>query len=137
MTVANPPVQSASPYKGVLARHPLISFFVMAYAFSWIAWSPWVLSDEGAGLLPFSSPLLAAALPISVFLGPTVSAFIMTSTTEGTAGIRRLLRRIVLWRVGLRWYLFASSASRWLLCLARSSCREVWHRCSSLVLGTC
>jgi CAAX protease family protein len=31
----------------------------------------------------------------------------MTGATEGRAGIRRLLRRFVLWRVGLRWYLFA------------------------------
>jgi membrane protease YdiL (CAAX protease family) len=31
----------------------------------------------------------------------------MTGVTEGRAGIRRLLRRLVLWRVGLRWYLFA------------------------------
>jgi uncharacterized protein len=36
-----------------------------------------------------------------------VAAFIMTATTEGRVGIRRLLRRIVLWRVRLRWYLFA------------------------------
>jgi membrane protease YdiL (CAAX protease family) len=79
----------------------------MAYAFSWIAWAPWVLSEDGAGLLPFSSPLLGRALPIGIFLGPTLAAFIMTATTEGRAGIRRLLRRIVLWRVGLRWYLFA------------------------------
>jgi membrane protease YdiL (CAAX protease family) len=108
MTTANPPVQSASPDKGLLARHPLISFFVMAFAFSWIAWSPWVLSQEGAGLLPFSSPLLArVALPLGIFLGPTLAAFIMTGITEGRAGTRRLLGRIVLWRVGLRWYLFA------------------------------
>ena len=79
----------------------------MAFAFSWIAWAPWVLSEEGAGLLPFSSPLLGRALPIGIFLGPTLAAFIMTGITEGRAGIRRLLRRIVLWRVGLRWYLFA------------------------------
>jgi membrane protease YdiL (CAAX protease family) len=31
----------------------------------------------------------------------------MTGVTQGGAGIRRLLRRIVLWRVGVRWYLFA------------------------------
>jgi membrane protease YdiL (CAAX protease family) len=31
----------------------------------------------------------------------------MTAITEGRAGTRRLLGRIVLWRVGLRWYLFA------------------------------
>ena len=79
----------------------------MAFAFSWIAWAPWVLSEEGAGLLPFSSPLLGRALPIGIFLGPTLAAFIMTGITEGRAGIRRLLRRIVLWQVGLRWYLFA------------------------------
>src|SRR5215208_7134944 len=108
MTAANPPVQSASPYKGLLARHPLSFFFLIAFAFSWIAWAPWVLSEEGAGLLPFSSPLLGpVALPIGIFLGPTLAAFIMTGITEGRAGTRRLLRRIVLWRVGLRWYLFA------------------------------
>jgi len=32
MTTANPPVQSASPYKGLLARHPLTFFFIIAYA---------------------------------------------------------------------------------------------------------
>jgi uncharacterized protein len=110
MSVDNASVQqSASPQRGLLARHPLISFFVMAYAFSWIAWSPWVLSEDGAGLLPYelseaTTGLLNAA---AILLGPTLSAFIMTGITEGRGGIRRLLRRIVMWRVGLRWYLFA------------------------------
>ena len=106
------PVHPAAPHRGIralLARHPLVSFFVLAFAFSWIVWSPWVLSEDGLGLLPYklgdaASGLLNAA---AILLGPTVSAFIMTATTEGRAGIRRLLRRIVLWRVGLRWYLFA------------------------------
>jgi hypothetical protein len=35
-----------------------------------------------------------------------VAALIVTGATEGWAGIGRLLRRIVRWRVGLRWYLF-------------------------------
>jgi membrane protease YdiL (CAAX protease family) len=105
-------VQPTSPQGGLLARHPLISFFGMAFAFSWLVWSPWVLSEDGAGLLPFklsdvsdaASGLLNAA---AILLGPTLSGFIMTGITEGRAGIRRLLRRIVLWRVGLRWYLVA------------------------------
>jgi membrane protease YdiL (CAAX protease family) len=92
----------------LLARYPLTSFFVMAFAFSWIAWSPWFLSEEGAGLLPYRSPLInGLAVPIGILLGPSLTAFIMTGATEGRAGIRRLLRRMVLWRVGLRWYLFA------------------------------
>jgi len=53
MSVGNASARPASPPSGLLARHPLISFFVMAYAFSWIAWSPWVLSEEGVGLLPY------------------------------------------------------------------------------------
>src|SRR3954468_15911077 len=102
-------VGSASPQGGLLARHPLVSFFVMAFAFSWIVWSPWVLSEDGLGLLPYklgdaASGLLNAA---AILLGPTVSAFIMTATTEGRAGIRRLLRRIVLWRGGLLLDFFA------------------------------
>src|SRR5918998_650070 len=109
MSDSSTSARPASPQRSLLARHPLISFFVMAYAFSWIAWSPWVLSEEGVGLLSFelsdaTSGLLNAA---AILLGPTLSAFIMTGITEGRAGVRRLLRRIVLWRVGLRWYLFA------------------------------
>jgi len=81
----------------------------MAFAFSWIVWSPWVLSEEGVGLLPFelggaASGLLNAA---AILAGPTLAGLIMTVSTEGREGIRRLLRRIVLWRVGLGWYLFA------------------------------
>ena len=36
MTVANPPVRSTSPYKGLLARHSLV-FFLIAYVGSWLA----------------------------------------------------------------------------------------------------
>jgi len=106
MSVSNTSARTAPTQRSLLARHPLISFFVMAYAFSWIAWSPWYLSEEGVGLLPYpvsDFPWLA----LGIFLGPTLAAFIMTGVTEGRAGLRRLLRRIVLWRVELRWYLFA------------------------------
>src|SRR4051812_41360404 len=103
MTVANPPVQSASPYKGLLARHPLSFFFLMAFAFTWIAWAPWYLSEDGVGLLPYKLGDTAPGLlnTAAILLGPTVSAFIMTATTQGRAGIRSLLRRIVLWRGGV------------------------------------
>src|SRR5918912_1857215 len=103
MTIDDASGRSASPQEaGLLARHPLISFFVMAFAFSWIVWSPWVLSEDGAGLLPYKLSDAAAGLlnAAAILLGPTLSGFIMTGITEGRAGIRRLLRRSVLWRVG-------------------------------------
>src|SRR5215218_3777225 len=107
MTAANPPVQSPSPYKGLLARHPLVCFFIIAYAGTWLFELPYVPSEYGAGLLPTRSSVLLWTSPVSVFMGPFVAAFVMTGATEGRAGIRRFLRRFVLWRVGFRWYLFA------------------------------
>jgi membrane protease YdiL (CAAX protease family) len=83
----------------------------MAYAFSWIVWSPWVLGEDGAKVLPpgLSVPTSAARLLLAagILAGPTFSAFIMTAKIEGREGVRRLLGRLVLWRVGFRWYLFA------------------------------
>ena len=107
MTTA--PTEPTSARQGLLASHPLVAFFVMAYAFSWIVWSPWVLGEDGAGLLPINISQTASGYlnATAILAGPTLSAFIMTATTEGRAGVRRLLGRLVLWRVGLRWYLFA------------------------------
>jgi membrane protease YdiL (CAAX protease family) len=81
----------------------------MAYAFTWFAaWMPLVLSKDGAGLLSYHWPLgLYGTIAIASFVGPFLSAFIMTDITEGRLGICRLLRQLVLWRVGFKWYLFA------------------------------
>jgi uncharacterized protein len=107
MTTA--PARPGSTRQSVLARHPLVSFFVMAYAFSWIVWTPWVLGKGGAGLLPtsFSRAATGYLNAAAILAGPTLAAFVMTATTEGRAGVRRLLGRLVLWRVGIRWHLFA------------------------------
>jgi membrane protease YdiL (CAAX protease family) len=79
----------------------------MAYAGTWVVTVPLALSANGVGLLPFGIPngSVIFVSAVWVFLGPTLAAFIMTGTTEGREGIRCLLRRYVLWRVGLRWYL--------------------------------
>jgi uncharacterized protein len=99
---------SGAAREGLLARHPLVFFFLIAYAGSWLVEVPIALSETGTGLLPFTipRPVLAVAVAAATFLGPTLSAFIMTGITEGRIGIRRLLRRYVLWRVEFRWYLF-------------------------------
>jgi uncharacterized protein len=97
-----------APREGLLARHPLVFFFLIAYAGSWLLSLPCALSEDGVGLLPFSSPLLVfAVFAIGPFAGPFLAAFVMTGVTEGREGVGRLLRRFVLWRVGLGWYLFA------------------------------
>ncbi len=90
--------------QSVLARYPLVSYFLIAFAFSWLAFLPALLTYYGVLSL---SPQLVGYLAIAGLLGPALSGFIMTALTEGREGVGDLLRRIVLWRVGLRWYLFA------------------------------
>jgi uncharacterized protein len=69
---------ASAPRQNLLARHPLVSFFVMAFAFSWIAWAPWNLSEDGHGLLPYypSAALSGVFLKVGLLLGPFMSAFI-------------------------------------------------------------
>jgi uncharacterized protein len=104
------PLQPDAPQrglKGLLVRHPLVSFFALAYALTWLAWSPWYLSEDGIDLLHYDGEAVSDYVnTVALIVGPTLSAFIMTGVTEGRDGVRRLLRRIVLWRVRFRWYLF-------------------------------
>jgi membrane protease YdiL (CAAX protease family) len=94
--------------KNLIRRHPLISYFIIAYAGSWLVEALFVLSRDGSGLLPFDSPLdFGATIGIATFSGPALAAFVVTAITEGMPGVGRLLRRIVQWRVGPRWYVFA------------------------------
>jgi len=111
-TIATPSQSvTSSPLKRLIRDHPLVAFFVIAFAGEWIAFLPLVLAQNGLGLLPYTIPEIGLvplaewfAIPASI-LGPTLAAFTVTAITAGKVGVRQLLRRYVLWRVGLRWYL--------------------------------
>jgi membrane protease YdiL (CAAX protease family) len=75
---------------------PLVAFFVLAYALSWL-----ILVPAGLGLLPDSAGILAWLAPF----GPAVAAFVVTALTGGRPAVGQLLRRMVQWRVGIHWYL--------------------------------
>jgi membrane protease YdiL (CAAX protease family) len=75
-----------------MKRHPLIWFFVLAYALSWWAW---VLYALGA----FPNPVAS--------FGPFLAALLVLGLTEGRSGVVGLLRRMVRWRVGVGWYAVA------------------------------
>jgi len=97
--------ESARGPLGVLRRYPLISFFVLAYAVTWLLWAPMVLAGVPAFSATRHVPTLAA-LP-AVAVGVTGSALFMTAVTQGRPGLRRLFDRLRCWDVGLRWYAVA------------------------------
>ena len=76
----------------LVKRHPVTTFFVLAYALSWWAWIPYAL-----GVFPN---------PVASF-GPFLAALVVLALTEGKAGLLGLFRRMIRWRVAPGWYAVA------------------------------
>jgi uncharacterized protein len=77
----------------------LLKFFLLTYAIMWACFfSVAAMSPRapGRGLLLLLGPF-----------APSLAALWLTARADGNQGIRALLRRILQWRVGARWYLFA------------------------------
>ena len=83
-------------------RHALILYFVLTYIISWSFMIPVALSVQG---------VVSWEIPPSLYyfasFGPMIAALIVTAITEGGKGVRHLLGRLLIWRVGLRYYVFA------------------------------
>jgi membrane protease YdiL (CAAX protease family) len=94
-----------SGLKALAKRYPLISYFALAYALTWIFVIPIMLSQRGLGVINLPDPLLLVFLLVSTYSGPLPAALIMTTLIDGKEGRRQLWRRVFQWRVGLGWYL--------------------------------
>lgn len=97
-------------------RHPLLTFFVLADSISWLGWLPFILSQDGFGLLPYKFPELLGSSQLlgimpGAYLGPLTAAFIVTAAAEGREGLRRWRGRLFRVRVKIRWYVIALLAA--------------------------
>ena len=85
----------------LIRRHPLITFFVLAYALAWIIESP----------LVFLRGTITAGDPPGLFLVmlasnvPSALAILLTAMVLGRGALRKLLARLLIWRVNPLWYL--------------------------------
>lgn len=80
--------------------HPVISMSILTLAFAWpgLIWE----ALYSRGLVPSQSPIV-----LSLLIGwvPGIAAVVVTAILAGRAGVCDLLRRFLIWRVGIRWYL--------------------------------
>lgn len=109
MTDSSPKLSSRPATVAIVRRHPLLSYFALAYAISWLGWLPYILSMDGFGILRFRFPEFLgttqfAGLMPGAYLGPLTSALIVTAVAEGGTGLRLWGRRLFRWRVGWPWY---------------------------------
>lgn len=77
-----------------LKQHPVPAFFLLTFVIAWSLWIP-------LGVLASGNILLT--LPGA--WAPTLSALILLGLSEGRDGVRKFLKKVLRWRVGLRWYL--------------------------------
>ena len=96
-----------SSLRGVVARHPVTSFLIMAFVIGWGGMLPLLLSESGpVTVVPIELPWQPFVAILSIF-GLALPAFLVTAATDGKDGVRDLLGRILRWRVGVHWYLIA------------------------------
>src|SRR5215203_5583416 len=83
----------------VVKGHPLVTFFVMAYALSWSIESPLVfLGDSVTGPQNLVIRILASNVPSAL-------GIVFTGIILGRGSVRKLLGRLLPWRVNPIWYL--------------------------------
>ena len=88
-----------SRLSSVVKRHPIITFFVLAYALTWAIESPFVfLTDSVTATQGLVLIILASNVPSAV-------AIILTAVVLGRGALRKLLGRLLIWRVNPIWYL--------------------------------
>lgn len=80
-----------------LKRYELAVFFILAYAFTWLAWGSEIA--EARGLLSFHLPAAFGFLALATLLA--------TAVTGGRAAFADLIGRMARWRVNVRWYAVA------------------------------
>src|ERR687890_523336 len=83
----------------LVKRHPIITFFVLAYALAWIIESPLVFLTDS---LTDTQVLVVQILSSNV---PSVVAIMLTAIVFGRGALRKLLGRLLIWRVNPLWYL--------------------------------
>lgn len=87
-----------------IKQHPLLAYLALAFGLTWPLMGAEVLGSWG--FIPFRLTLTGAGLWLTLPLayGPTLAALLVTGITSGRSGIRTLLSRLLIWRVGWRWY---------------------------------
>ncbi len=84
---------------GLVKRHPVFVFYLLAFAFSWLGWVPQSLYARG--LFPFDSPLFALLGGV----GPTLAAIVVLGWSGEKDGLRNLFGALFKMRFAWGWYL--------------------------------
>ena len=88
--------------KNFVKNHALMIYFILALIISWGA----IYLFAGPDGIP-AQPDQAVLLGMAMLLGPATASLLLTGLISGREGYRKLLSRLLRWRVSTRWYVVA------------------------------
>src|SRR5262245_19109292 len=93
--------------KAFISKHPVLMYFVLTFTMSWGGVLLVIGGPAGmSGTMAQDNPLFPFAV-LAMVAGPCVTGILLTGFLDGRAGLRRLLSRLLEWRVGVGWYAVA------------------------------
>lgn len=101
-TVSSISMTKESSLRVFVKRNQLLMMYVLMFALAWpgLIWE----ALYSRGMAPIQSPVF-----ISILTGwaPGIAAFTVTAVALGKNGVKDLLRRFLIWKVGVQWYAVA------------------------------
>lgn len=120
----------------------LAAYLGLAYGWAWLFWIPTVSAlrllgagEAGLGDRLSGIPLWATLGALVGGYGPSIAAIVLVALENGRRGVRDLLSRFTLWRVGLKWYAVAVFLPSLLLTAALAIEAALWRDVPHLTLA--
>jgi membrane protease YdiL (CAAX protease family) len=86
--------------RAFVKRNPLPAMYLIMFILAWSIMIPQALYSQGV----LSAPL-PEILEILTGWAPAMAAVLVSAALAGRAGVSRLMRRFLIWRVDIQWYL--------------------------------
>ena len=102
-----------------IKNHAVTSYIVLACSLTWLFWMPTLLIAQTDGYaLPFadnyatliqegfqdSRHLVVSAVFFLAVYGPLIASLVVTASEKGRGGVASLMKRMVKWRISVKWY---------------------------------
>jgi membrane protease YdiL (CAAX protease family) len=91
--------------KNFIERHPVLSYFILVYLFTWGSILLIVPALNSSGETDPAARTAFVSLPL--LIAPGLVGVTLTGLLEGKAGMRAMFSRLAHWRVGMGWYAVA------------------------------
>jgi hypothetical protein len=103
MSTLSIPATKENGMRAFIKRNPLFSMYLIMFTLAWSIMIPQALYSQG-----MLSQRLPEILEILTGWAPAVAAIVVSAVLAGRAGVLELMRRFLIWRVGVQWHLIVT-----------------------------